>query len=125
MRLVDYVVVHELVHLRNRGHGRDYWQALGRVMPGLRAAPGGPTAARITIVVVAFFTLMRPWMSGAGLVKGKTVRAKISTLEGNAASQPSSAGPLGGLETQLCRLVRGSDLDPARTPCSETQAQRP
>lgn len=33
MRLVDYVVVHELVHLRHRGHGPDYWQALGRVMP--------------------------------------------------------------------------------------------
>ena len=33
MRLVDYVVVHELVHLRHRGHGRDYWQAVGRVMP--------------------------------------------------------------------------------------------
>ncbi|MDP6374107.1 MAG: SprT family zinc-dependent metalloprotease [Vicinamibacterales bacterium] len=33
MRLVDYVVVHELVHLRYRGHGRDYWQALGKVMP--------------------------------------------------------------------------------------------
>ena len=32
MRLVDYVVVHELVHLRHRGHGRDYWQAVGRVM---------------------------------------------------------------------------------------------
>lgn len=33
MRLVDYAVVHELVHLRHRGHGQDYWQALGRVMP--------------------------------------------------------------------------------------------
>ena len=33
MRLVDYVVVHELVHLCHRGHGRAYWQALGRVMP--------------------------------------------------------------------------------------------
>ena len=33
MRLIDYVVVHELVHLRHRGHGRDYWQAVGRVMP--------------------------------------------------------------------------------------------
>ena len=33
MPLVDYVVVHELVHLRHRGHGRDYWQAVGRVMP--------------------------------------------------------------------------------------------
>ena len=33
MRLVDYVVVQELVHLRHRGHGRDYWQAVGKVMP--------------------------------------------------------------------------------------------
>ncbi|MCY3735881.1 MAG: SprT family zinc-dependent metalloprotease [Gemmatimonadaceae bacterium] len=33
MRLVDYVVVHELVHLRHRGHGSEYWQALGRIMP--------------------------------------------------------------------------------------------
>ena len=33
MRLVDYVVVHELVHLLYPGHGRDYWQAMGRVMP--------------------------------------------------------------------------------------------
>ena len=33
MRLVDYVVVHELVHLRHRGHGRDYWQDVGRLMP--------------------------------------------------------------------------------------------
>ena len=48
MRLVDYVVVHELVHLRHRGHGRDYWQAVGRVMPDyerrradLRACGGG------------------------------------------------------------------------------------
>lgn len=33
MRLVDYVVVHELAHLQHRGHGRDYWQAVGRMMP--------------------------------------------------------------------------------------------
>ena len=33
MRLVDYVVVHEPVHPRHRGHGRDYWKALGRVLP--------------------------------------------------------------------------------------------
>ena len=33
MRLVDYVVVHELVHLRRRGHDREFWQTVGRVMP--------------------------------------------------------------------------------------------
>ena len=33
VRVIDYVVVHELVHLQHRGHGSDYWQALGRVMP--------------------------------------------------------------------------------------------
>ncbi|MFO0692912.1 MAG: SprT family zinc-dependent metalloprotease [Polyangiales bacterium] len=33
MRLVDYVVAHELVHLVHADHGRAFWQALGRVMP--------------------------------------------------------------------------------------------
>ena len=33
MRLVDYVVVHELMHLRYQGHDRECWWALGRVMP--------------------------------------------------------------------------------------------
>ena len=40
MRLVDYVVVHELVHLRHRDHGRDYWQALGRIMPNYERRRG-------------------------------------------------------------------------------------
>ena len=33
MRLVDYVIVHELVHLQHRKHGPAYWQAVGRVVP--------------------------------------------------------------------------------------------
>jgi len=32
MRLVDYVVAHELVHLRYPDHTRDFWAALGQVM---------------------------------------------------------------------------------------------
>jgi predicted metal-dependent hydrolase len=33
MRLVDYVIVHELVHMQHRKHGPAYLQAVGRVMP--------------------------------------------------------------------------------------------
>jgi predicted metal-dependent hydrolase len=35
MRLVDYVVLHELVHLAHREHTRAFWAQLGRVMPDL------------------------------------------------------------------------------------------
>ncbi|MDN5779652.1 MAG: M48 family metallopeptidase [Humibacillus sp.] len=31
--LVDYVLAHELAHLREPHHGPDFWQLLGRVMP--------------------------------------------------------------------------------------------
>lgn len=31
--LLDYVVLHELVHLAHRDHGRQFWAAMGRVMP--------------------------------------------------------------------------------------------
>jgi predicted metal-dependent hydrolase len=32
-RLLDYVVVHELVHLLHADHTRDFWATLGRAMP--------------------------------------------------------------------------------------------
>lgn len=32
-RLVDYVVVHELVHLEHRAHSKKFWTALQRAMP--------------------------------------------------------------------------------------------
>jgi hypothetical protein len=33
VRLVDYVVAHELVHLRHPDHTEAFWAALGKVMP--------------------------------------------------------------------------------------------
>lgn len=33
LELIDYVVVHELVHLLHRGHQREFWDAVGAVMP--------------------------------------------------------------------------------------------
>ncbi len=33
MPLLDYVVMHELVHLVHLDHGRDFWAMMGRVMP--------------------------------------------------------------------------------------------
>jgi hypothetical protein len=37
MRLVEYVVAHELVHLGHRKHTTAFWAALGRVMPDYEA----------------------------------------------------------------------------------------
>ena len=34
--LMDYVILHELVHTRIRGHGRDFWEELERCCPGAR-----------------------------------------------------------------------------------------
>lgn len=38
MRLVDYVVVHELAHLKHNDHNRQFWALLGRVLPGYEEA---------------------------------------------------------------------------------------
>lgn len=32
-RLIEYVVAHELCHIRSSGHSRKFWRLLGRVMP--------------------------------------------------------------------------------------------
>jgi predicted metal-dependent hydrolase len=36
VRLLDYVIMHELVHLSERHHGFAYWEALDRAMPDWR-----------------------------------------------------------------------------------------
>lgn len=36
IHLVDYVVAHELAHVRVSGHGPDYWRLLGRALPECR-----------------------------------------------------------------------------------------
>lgn len=33
LRLIEYVVAHEIVHVLHADHGRSFWSALGRVMP--------------------------------------------------------------------------------------------
>lgn len=33
VRLIEYVVAHEIVHVLHADHGRQFWAALGRVMP--------------------------------------------------------------------------------------------
>jgi predicted metal-dependent hydrolase len=38
--LVDYVVAHELVHLRHPNHDRAFWAALGRAMPNYEERKG-------------------------------------------------------------------------------------
>ncbi len=35
MKLVDYVVAHEAVHLVHRNHTAAFWTALGRLVPDL------------------------------------------------------------------------------------------
>lgn len=37
MRLVDYVVAHELIHLLHDDHGKEFWAALGRLLPDYEA----------------------------------------------------------------------------------------
>lgn len=37
IRLVDYVLVHELIHLAEPNHTREFWQALERVLPDWQA----------------------------------------------------------------------------------------
>ncbi|MGK3992262.1 M48 metallopeptidase family protein [Sorangium sp. So ce1024] len=35
--MIDYVLAHELAHLIHDDHGREFWAALGRVMPDYEA----------------------------------------------------------------------------------------
>lgn len=36
-RIIDYIVVHELVHVRERGHGETFWRRVERALPDFEA----------------------------------------------------------------------------------------
>jgi predicted metal-dependent hydrolase len=57
VRFVDYVVAHELVHLRERHHGREFWRTLERALPDAQARKEqlrveGPGFLRFDVVTV-------------------------------------------------------------------------
>lgn len=37
-KVMDYVVAHELAHLRHRNHGPDFWRFVGQIVPDMEAA---------------------------------------------------------------------------------------
>jgi len=36
LRIIDYILVHELVHIREKNHSRNFWAALEKILPDYR-----------------------------------------------------------------------------------------
>ncbi|MGZ3524935.1 MAG: M48 family metallopeptidase, partial [Thermodesulfobacteriota bacterium] len=36
VRIIDYILVHELVHIKEKNHSRNFWSALEKILPDYR-----------------------------------------------------------------------------------------
>ena len=60
MRLVDYVVAHELVHLVEKNHTKRFWSILGKVMPDYETRREELTRLGARLCVVRARARLRP-----------------------------------------------------------------
>ena len=103
MRLVGYVVVRELVRLRHRGHGCDYWQAVGRVMADYERRREDPRRCGIPGRLVAACRV-RPNYAVASLHRGLGIPAIIFDTTSPGADANSGGSRNTGHDNEWVRL---------------------
>lgn len=58
-KVLEYVVVHELAHLRHRSHGPDFWRYLGKVAPQYETAKAWLTRHQASLDISIFDSIWR------------------------------------------------------------------